>query len=503
MTSSGPDLSIGVPADQLVDDTPLLGHVGDEAVLIVRQGGTFLAIGATCTHYSGPLAEGLVVGRTIRCPWHHGRFSLETGDAIGGPALNPVSCWEVAQEGGVVRVTGRRSKRSAATPRRKPESVVIVGAGAAGDSAAAELRRQGYEGPITLLDPDPDASVDRPNLSKDYLAGSAPEEWLPLRPPDFYAKRRITRHRARATVLDAGARRLTLDDGTAIAFGALILAPGAAPVRLELPGEGPPILVLRTLADSRAIIAASAGAKRAVVLGASFIGLEVAASLRAREIDVSVVAPEARPLERILGVEVGDFVRELHEAHGVHFYLGQTARRRTGRGVELTDGTLVDADMIVAGVGVRPNVELAERAGLTVDKGIVVDQYLETSVTGIFAAGDVARFPDPRSGQRIRIEHWVVAQRQGRTAARNVLGLAEPFRDAPFFWSQHYDVPITYVGHAERWDAVELDGALSRKDAKVSYRLGDRILAVAAVNRDHDSLEAEAAFEEEARAQVG
>lgn len=495
---SGPDLASGVPFNQLTDGVPLPGHVGDEAVLLVRQGGNIFALGAVCTHYSGPLAEGLVVAETIRCPWHHARFNLTTGEAIGGPALNPVSCWEVVRDGDSVRVAGKRKPKAVRQkPPRQPESIVIVGAGAAGDSAAAELRRLGYEGSVTQVDPDPDASVDRPNLSKDYLAGTAPEDWLPLRPPEFLTKKQITRQRARATALDAQSRRLTLDDGSTLSFGGLILAPGATPVRLELPGDGPTVYVLRTLSDSRAIIAAATAATHAVVLGASFVGLEVAASLRARGLEVHVVAPEKRPLERVLGAEAGDFVRSLHEEQGVVFHPERTAVRRAPQGVELSDGTTLKADLIVAGVGVRPNLELAEKAGLAVEKGILVNQYLETSASMIYAAGDVARYPDPRTGERVRIEHWVVAQRQGRTAARNVLGFAEPFRDAPFFWSQHYDVRIAYAGHAERWDAVDIDGDFAAKDVKVSYRLGGKTLAVASVNRDHPSLEAEAAFERE------
>ncbi len=474
----------------------MLGHVGDEAVVLVRQGNEVFAVGAVCTHYSGPLAEGLVVGRTIRCPWHHARYNLATGEAIGGPALNPLGCWEVVPDGDRVRVSGKSKKQPERQPLpRNPASVVIIGAGAAGDCAASELRRLGYEGPITQVDPDPDASVDRPNLSKDYLAGTAPEDWLPLRPPEFFTSKRITRRAARATGLDVKARTVTLDDGTTLDFEALILAPGATPVRIDIPGDGPQVYLLRTLGDSRAIIAAAQGARAAVVVGASFIGLEVAASLRARGIAVAVVAPDKRPLERVLGAEAGDYVRQLHEEHGVAFHLELTVAKRRAGGVELSDGTRLPADLIVEGVGVRPNLELAERAGLAVEKGVIVDEFLETSAPGVFSAGDVARYPDPRTGERVRIEHWVVAQRQGRTAARNVLGFAEPFRDAPFFWSQNYDVPINYVGHAERWDAIDIDGDFSARDVKVSYRLGGKTLAVASIYRDRQSLEAEAAFE--------
>jgi len=509
---TGPDLTLGVPSRELADGGTLLGHAEGEAVLVVRRGAELFAIGATCTHYGGPLAEGLVVGETVRCPWHHACFSLRTGEAVRTPALNPVASWSVEERDGRLFVTGKRAatKAGASTERRPvesggPRSVVIVGAGAAGNAAAEELRRQGYAGPITLIDGDDGAPYDRPNLSKDYLAGNAPEDWIPLHPRSFYADLRIELVLGRrVTAVDTAARRVTLDDGSVRDYGALLLATGAEPVRLPLGGAGgPPIRYLRTLADSRAIIAAAGNAKHAVVIGASFIGLEVAASLRARGVEVHVVAPEARPLERVLGAEFGDFIRALHEEHGVVFHLSQTASAIDAAGVTLGSGERLAADLVVAGVGVRPNVALAEAAGLALDRGVVVDQYLETSAPGVYAAGDIARYPDPRTGERIRVEHWVVAERHGQAAARNMLkgadgGQRERFVDVPFFWSQHYDVPINYVGHAERWDAIDVDGRVADRNCVVSYRLAGRTLAVATIYRDRESLEAELVMEHDA-----
>ena len=201
-------------------------------------------------------------------------------------------------------------------------------------------------------------------------------------------------------------------------------------------------------------------------------------------------------MERILGSQMGDFVRALHEEHGVVFHLQDTVTAIDGRRVALESGGRIEADLVVVGVGVRPRLALAEQAGLTMDRGISVNEYLETSAPGIFAAGDVARWPDPHSGADIRVEHWVVAERQGQTAARNMLGLNEAFDAVPFFWSQHYDVPINYVGHAEQWDEIAIEGDIDARDCLLRYKRDGRVLAVASIFRDVENLQAELAMEQ-------
>ena len=425
---SGPDLTQGVALAAFADGK-LVGHVGDQEVLLVNSGTEIFAIAAQCSHYHGPLSEGLVVGDSIRCPWHHACFDLRSGEAVRAPAISALECWRVEQRNGRVFVHEKRqqSKPRAKAPADAPDKIVIVGGGAAGFAAAEMLRRREFRGSIVMLSSDAAAPVDRPNLSKDYLAGKAPEDWLPLRPDSFYDEAGIDlRLNTEVTGIDTKARHVITVSGGNVAYDRLLLATGAEPVRLPVPGaDQPHVHTLRSLADCHAIIDTAKGVRRALVIGASFIGLEVAAALRARNIEVHVVAPEKRPMERVLGPEMGDFVRALHEEHGVVFHLEDTVAAIEGHRATLKSGGVLEVGLVVVGIGVRPRLALAERAGLAIDRGILVNAFLETSVTGIYAVGDIARWPDQYSSENIRVEHWVVAQRQGQTAALNMLGQRE------------------------------------------------------------------------------
>ena len=497
----GPDLLQGVISAQLSNGGTLIGHIGDDEILLVRQGTELFAVGAHCTHYHGPLADGIVIGDTVCCPWHHACFNLRNGESLRAPAIDALPIWRVEERDGRIFVHEKyvqqkptlQGKRAANTPDR----IVIVGGEAAGFAAAEMLRRREFKGSVVMLSDDDAPPVDRPNLSKDYLAGNAPEDWLPLRPDTFYSENGIDLHlKTNVSAIDARSREVLLSSGNKVHYDRLLIATGAEPVRLSIPGANQPhVHTLRTLADSRAIIERAKTGPCAVVLGASFIGLEVAAALKARGIDVHVIGPEKRPMERILGPEMGDFVRALHEEHGVVFHLEDMATAIGGGRVNLKSGGSLAADLVIVGVGVRPRIELAENAGLAIDRGVAVNAYLETSAPGVFAAGDIARWPDVHSGERIRVEHWVVAERQGPAAALNMLGQHEIFDAVPFFWSQHYDIPINYVGHAEKWDQVEIEGNIAEKDCRLRFKHNGRPLAVASIFRDVASLQAEVAME--------
>jgi NADPH-dependent 2,4-dienoyl-CoA reductase/sulfur reductase-like enzyme/nitrite reductase/ring-hydroxylating ferredoxin subunit len=490
----GPDFTAGVPLVSIPPGGVLAGRVGDEAVLLARlDDGSVHAVAAHCTHYGGPLAEGLVEGDEIRCPWHHACFSLRTGRARHAPAFAPLAKWRVDTVGDTVFVRGRDTTPPPARtrPDADPRRIVIVGGGAAGYAAALRLRELGHDGSITMLSADDAPPCDRPNLSKDYLAGTAPEDWIPLQPRGFYADRGIDLHLGcKVARIDTKAREATTLAGDAFGYDALLLATGAEPRRLNIPGADlPNVFTLRTLADARAIIAAALRAKSVAFVGAGFIGLEAAAALRMRGLDVHVVAPETVPMERVLGRELGDLFADLHRRNGVSLHLGATPASFDGHVLGLDNGTRLLADLLVVGTGVTPRTALASAAGLQVDIGIVVDSRLQTSVAGHYAAGDVARYP--HAGELVRVEHWVHAQRQGQAVAANMLGADRAFADVPFFWTHQYDLELRYTGQGA-WDDMRIDGSLAACDFTARYFRGGRLVAAASCGRDLENLQVEA-----------
>jgi len=506
-SADGSDFAAGIAMSALIEGATLAGRVGDHPVLLSRRNGEIFAVSGACTHYGAPLSRGLAGDGRVMCPWHHACFDLATGEALGAPAFDALQRWRVDIENDTIFV---RAPVAQPLPRpirsAGPKSIVIVGGGAAGFAAGEMLRRRGFAGALTMLSADAAPPCDRPNLSKDYLAGEAPEEWIPLKDAAFYREQAIDlRLGVQAAALDVRNAQLTTVSGERFAYDALLLATGAAPIRLSGSGfDKPNVYLLRSLADTHAIIAAAASAKRVAIVGASFIGLETAASLRHRGLDVAVVAPDEVPLARVMGPGIGGFVKALHEARGVRFHLKRRAAGFDGKRLLLDDGGAIEADFVVLGVGVRPNTEIAAAAGLTIDNGVVVDGRLRTSAANIYAAGDVANYPDVRTGERIRVEHWVAAERQGQAVALSMLGESRArFSDTPFFWSKHYDSSLRYVGHASTWDAIDVDGAIDNADFTARFMRAGRVAAAVSLGRDRESLEIHSEMDREAQSLAG
>ena len=503
--ATGPDFSKGISLQDIPPEGTLAGRVGDQPVLLSRLGGELFAIGATCTHYSGNLADGVNEAGIVRCPLHHACFDLRTGAALRAPALDPVDRWKVEIEGGQAFVRSRIGPDSggAVSAPQDSRKIVIVGGGAAGLACANELRSRGFAGGITILSADQDPPCDRPNLSKDYLAGSAPEEWLWLRGDDWYAQNHIElRLAAEVVAIDVDGRTVRTNDGGEFAFHRLLIATGSEPNRLDYEGfDRPEIFTLRSVADARAIAAQAKAGARVAIVGASFIALEAASALRQRGTEVDIVSVEEVPLERVFGTEIGRHIQALHESKGVRFHLSSVVQGFDGRALLLGGGGRVDADFVLVGIGVRPRTSIAELAGLTVDHGVLVDAHLETSQAGIYAAGDIAAYPDPFTGDPIRVEHWVTAERQGQVAAANMLGAKERFDAVPFFWTEQFGMTIRYVGRASGWNTVSLEGKFDDGSLVARYFADGTHCATATIGRDRENLEDELMLERRIKAE--
>jgi NADPH-dependent 2,4-dienoyl-CoA reductase/sulfur reductase-like enzyme len=444
-----------------------------------------------------------MVDGQLRCPWHHARFSLKTGEAIGAPAFQSLDMFHVAERDGKLFATKAAERiGSEVRPSGKLPSIVIVGDGAAGFACAELLSRSGLGKNVTVISDDPEPPYDRTQCSKQYLIGLASRDECFLKGANFPSadgpSLKISR---RVIALHLNAKQVELDGGERIGFDSLVLATGAEPKRSDVPGfDRANVHVLRTLGDADAIIAEASKGTRAAVIGASFIGLEVAASLRQREVEVDVIATDKIPLEKILGSEVGTMIRNLDEAKGVRFHLGRKPESFDGRTLTLDDGSTLDVDFIVAGLGVTPRIELAETAGLTIAAkedggGIVVNERLETSAPDVYAVGDIANYPDRYVNRSIRVEHWVHAQRQGQHVARVLMGQTDGFSDLPFFWSAHFDTGLLYLGHVHKPADPSVEGSVEGQDfvARYSSRGEDR--AVVTCNQDKAALEIEADWE--------
>ncbi len=494
------DLANGIASTDLAEGRIVAGKLNGSDVILVRHRGRVCALSGQCTHLKAPLADGVVIDGTIRCPWHHARFDIESGEAVGAPAFAPLERFAVVEKDGTVRVTATEAEDDPLPPAPAPDigRVVIVGSGAGGHACAEILARNGAGASVTLIGDEAEKPYDRTFCSKQYLAGKAGRDEMALPALDGVAL--YTGVRVVAIVRES--KTVTLDDGRSVPYDTLILATGAEPVSPDFYGTNrDDVHVIRTAGDADRLIAASTQARQAIVVGSSYIGLEVAASLIGRGLEVSVVSDTDLPLEKTAGDEIGAMIRDLHASKGVTFHSGRRIARWDGNAAMLDDGTRIEGDLVVAGIGVKPRIELAEKAGLTLaDKadggGVRVDDRLRSSDPAIHAIGDIASAPDRRLGHPIRVEHWVVAQRMGQWLARHLLGRIEKgYDDVPFFWSGHYDLSLRYVGHVASPEDRTIDGDAAARDVAVHFAENGREQALLTAGRDRMSLEREHEWE--------
>jgi NADPH-dependent 2,4-dienoyl-CoA reductase/sulfur reductase-like enzyme/nitrite reductase/ring-hydroxylating ferredoxin subunit len=505
--ATGPDFSAGFPLSDIPENGTVSGRVGDQPVLLSRFDGSLYAVSGACTHYGGILADGVAEGGSVRCPLHHACFDLKTGAALRAPALDPLDRWQVDVDSDRAYVSYKLKPQADDKPEADTDvrRIVIVGGGAAGLACANELRRLGYSDKIVMLSADRDPPCDRPNLSKDYLAGTAQEEWLPLRSDQWYSDNRVElRLSTEVARIDPESKTVHCASGEELAYDRLLIATGSEPNRLKAPGfDGDKVFTLRTMADARAIIEQAKEGARAVIVGASFIAMEAAAALRTRKVEVDIVSVEHVPFDRVFGIALGEHIKKKHETNGVRFHLGCVASSFDGKSVTIASGETIPADFVIVGIGVQPRLHVARSAGAECDNGIIVDSAMRTSVPDIYAAGDIACYPDPRNGGRMRIEHWVVAERQGEVTAANMLGQKREFDSAPFFWSEQFGTSIRYVGHASSWDQVLVDGDIDSGEFIIRYFNKGEHCASASVGRDVDNLEDELVLESKASVEGG
>jgi apoptosis-inducing factor 3 len=485
---------IGLAENLLQDGQMKRIDVEGKPIVVARVQGEYFAFGGNCPHYSAHLDEGVLRGHSIMCPLHHACFDIRSGKRLEPPALNDVAHYPIQIRDGSVILTSPNDNVTAPQGKADPaatKSFVIIGGGAAGAAAAEELRRGGFTGKITMISAEDYVPIDRPNLSKDYLDGHAKPEWMPLRSKDWYAQRDIDLMlNTRVSSIQPDTHTIFLDGGSSIQYNKLLIATGGIPRHLDkVPGadlQG--IYLLRSWADADRIIHAAQEKKQFVIIGASFIGMEVAAALAGgRGASVTVVGLEKLPFAPILGEKIGQMFQAEHEKNNVRFRLDNTVTRFIGNNgtitqVELKNGEVLDADAVIMGVGVRPATDFLRESGLKLDEkdaSVLVNEHLQSSAPDIYAAGDIARHDG------VRIEHWRVAQQHGMVAAQNMLGEVPTIsQHVPFFWTMQWDIALRYVGHAAKWDEIIYRGSPEQKKFIAFYLNNGELKAVAGCGHD-------------------
>ncbi|MCG6577378.1 pyridine nucleotide-disulfide oxidoreductase [Pseudomonas sp. AF32] len=444
------------------EDRGLEVKINDTAILLLRAGGQVRAFQGKCPHAGAPLAKGAVCHGRLICPWHKAAFRAEDGALCEPPALDSLARYHVEIRGDDVWVDDQPLPAEKIPPADDSRTFVIIGAGAAGTACAAALREKGFGGRIQMIDREAGAGYDRTVLSKYVLAGDMKVDETPsLRDEAYFTQQRIERIQGDVTGLDSSARQIHLADGQALDYDAALIATGGTPRIPDLPGiDLPQVFVLRNLEHTRQIVDHARAGQRAVIIGDSFIAMEVASSLRKRELSVTVLGHHPVPFAKQLGESVGQAILARHRANGVVYHTDGQAVRIEGTGrveaVVLNNGQRFGADLVIVGVGVRPATEPFTDLPGEKDQSLRVDAGMRVT-DGVWAVGDIATFP--LDGQPQRIEHWRLAQQQARIAAANMLGADEHYLDVPFFWTYHFGKRYDYLGHAEQWDEVQFKGS--------------------------------------------
>ena len=473
-----------------------LVEIGNTKVLLYRIQDAFFATSPICPHYGAPLEEGIISDGRVICPWHHSAFDIESGDLLEPPSCDAIVSYEVQTVGNDVWVYIPKE----ASDRRLPSmtnrsedqdgrTFVIVGAGAAGYASAQALREDGFKGRIVMVTAEKRAPYDRPNLSKEYLQGEAPMEWMPLRPDDFFDQYDIEILTDRLVQgVDSRKKTVSFENGDRLSFDKLLLAVGGRPRRLDVPGSDlDNVFTLRSFDDSDRIIDAAKRNKRVVIVGGGFIGMEAGFSLKKRDLDVTMVMNEEVPLQHVFGPDIGKLIQKHHERHGVQFKSGRTVREFTGdgtvSGVVLDNGQTIETDFVVVGVGIDPASDRIQGVKFADDGSVLVDEFL-MSEENIYAAGDIATFGDWRTSSNSRIEHWRTAEQQGRIAAHNMMGRSIAYRSIPFFWTNQAELHLRYVGHAPQWDEIITHGKIKEANFISYFVKDDKVLAAVGIGRD-------------------
>lgn len=460
--------------------------------LLVRRGQSVSAVGATCPHAGAPLCEGILHGDRIVCPWHKAVFCIRSGALLDPPSVDPIERFDVHLDGFAIFLSKQKPPPEAAKPPTDTRCFVIVGAGGAGAVAAQTLRESGFNGRLVMLDRENRVPYDRTVLSKYWLSGEQGGEKSPLQSQAYYRTRKIERLTGTVVRVDPAERRIECADGTVLTYDAALLATGAAPGRPKVSGADlENVFLLRSRSDAESILERAERSTRAVVLGASFIGMEVAASLRERGLDVTVVGQERTPFEKQLGARIGAAFVSLHESRGVSFRLGRGVASIDGPGgsvreVVLDSGERLPADLVVIGFGVAPMTGYVVGLNRRDDGGLVVDARLQAA-PGLYAAGDIAAFPYLGDGPPIRVEHWRVALQHGRVAALNMMGRITQYDAVPVFWTIQYLKRLDYIGHATDWDDIVVHGDLLKPDFIAYYVRNGQVVAAAGMDRDRDT----------------